>query len=44
MECNRYWKQYTGSSKTKFCYRGNNYKSTNCKFKNKKKVPKEALK
>ena len=44
MECNRCWKQYTGSSKTKFCYRGNNYKSTYCKFKNKKKVPKEALK
>ena len=38
------WKQYTGSSKTKFCYRANNYKSTHRKFKNKKQVLKEALK
>ena len=44
MECNQCWKQYTGSSKTKFCYRANNYKSTHCKFKNKKQVPKETLK
>ena len=27
-----------------FCYRANNYKSTHHKFKNKKQVPKEALK
>ena len=44
IECNQCWKQYTGSSKTKFRYRANNYKSTHCKFKNKKQVPKEALK
>ena len=44
IECNQYWKQYTGSSKTKCRYRANNYKSTHCKFKDKKQVPKEALK
>ena len=44
IECNQCWKQYTGSSKTKFRYRANNYKSTHRKFKNKKQVPKEALK
>ena len=43
-ECNQCWKQYIGSSKTKFRYRANNYKSTHRKFKNKKQVPKEALK
>ena len=40
--CNQ-WKQYTGSSKTKFHYRNKNYKNTHFKFKNKKQVPKEAL-
>ena len=44
IECNQCRKQYTGSSKTKFRYRANNYKSTHRKFKNKKQVPKEALK
>ena len=44
IECNQCWKQYTGSSKTKFRYRANNYKSTHRKFKNKKQVPKEAVK
>ena len=44
IECNHCWKQYTGSYKTKFCYRANNYKSTHRKFKNKKQVLKEALK
>ena len=44
IECNQCWKQYTGSSKTMFCYRGSNFKSTDHKFKNKKLVPKEALK
>ena len=43
-ECNQCWKQYTGSSKTKFRYRANSYKSTHLKFKNEKQVPKEALK
>ena len=43
IECNQCWKQYTGSSKTKFCYKGNNYQSTHHKFKNKKQVPKESL-
>ena len=36
--------QHTGSSKTKFPYRANNYKRTHHKYKNKKQVPKEALK
>ena len=44
IECNQCWKQYTGSSKTKFRYRANNYKSTHRKFKNKKQVEKGALK
>ena len=44
IECNQCWKQYTGSPKTTFYYRANNYKSAHRKFKNKKQVPKEALK
>ena len=44
IECNQCWKQCTGSSKTEFRYRANNYKSFHHKFKNKKQVPKEALK
>ena len=44
IKCNQCWKQYTGSSKTKFCYWANNYKSINRKFNDKKQLPKEALK
>ena len=44
IECNQCWKQYTISSKTKFRYRTNGYKSTHRKFKNKIQIPKEALK
>ena len=36
--------QYTGSAKTKFRFRANNYKSTQRKFMNKEAVPKQALK
>ena len=36
--------QYTGSSKIKFRYIANNYKSTHLQFKDKKQVPEEALK
>ena len=36
--------QYTGSTKTKFKSRANNYKSTQGKFVNKEAVPKQALK
>ena len=39
LECNQCWKQYTGSSKTKFRYMANNYESTHRKFKNKNKFP-----
>ena len=39
IECNQYWKHYTSSSKIKFRYMANNYKSTHGKFKS-KKVPK----
>lgn len=42
-ECKQYGKQDIGSSKTKFCKRENNYKSTHCKLR-KKQVSKEALK
>ena len=44
IECNQCWKQYTGSSKTTFCYRANNYKSTHRKSENKKQISKEVLK
>ena len=44
IECNPYWKQYTGSSKNKLNYSVNNHEFTYRKFKNKKQVPKEALK
>ena len=44
IEYNQCWKQYTDSSKSKFLYRVNNDKSTHHKFKNKKQVPKVALK
>ena len=36
--------QYTGSTKTKFRFRANNYKSTQRNFANKEAVPKQALK
>ena len=36
--------QYTGSTKTKFRSRANNYKSTQRKFVNKQASPKQALK
>ena len=36
--------QYTGSAKTKFRSRANNYKSMQRKFMNKEAVPKQALK
>ena len=35
---------YTGSTKTKFRSRANNYKRTHRKFVNKEAVPKQALK
>ena len=41
IECNQFCKQYTGSSKTKFRYRANYYKSTHRKFKSKNKFPKK---
>ena len=36
--------QYTGSTKKKFRFRANNYKSTQRKFVNKEAIPKQALK
>ena len=36
--------KYTGSTKTKFRSRANNYKSTQRKFVNKEAIPKQALK
>ena len=44
IECDIRGEQYTGSTKTKFRSRGNNYKSTQRKFVNKEAVPKQALK
>ena len=44
IECRVCGEQYTGSTKTKFRSRANNYKSTHRKFINKKEVPKQALK
>ena len=44
IECEICGKQYTGSTKTKFRSRENNYKSTQSKFVNKEAVPKLALK
>ena len=44
IECKICDEQYTGSKKTKFRYRANNYKSTQRKFMNKVAVPKQALK
>ena len=44
VECNICCEQYTGSTKTKFRSRANNYKSTQRKFMNKEAVPKQALK
>ena len=44
IECQICGEQYTGSTKTKFRSRANNYKSTEQKFMNKEVVPKQALK
>ena len=44
IECEICGEQYTGSTKTKFRYRANNYKSMQRKFVNKEAVPKQALK
>ena len=44
IECNICCEQYTGSTKTKFRSRANNYKSTQRKFMNKEAVLKQALK
>ena len=44
IKCEICGEQYTGSTKTKFRSRANNYKSTQRKFVNKEAVPKQALK
>ena len=44
IECEICGEQYTGSTKTKFRSRSNNYKSMQRKFVNKQAVPKQALK
>ena len=44
IECKICGEQYTGSTKTKFRYRANNYERTQRKFMNKEAVPKQALK
>ena len=44
IECEICGEQYTGSTKTKFRSRANNYKSTQRKFMNKQASPKQALK
>ena len=44
IECEICGEQYTGSTKTKFRSRANNYKSTQRKFVKKEAVPKQALK
>ena len=44
IECEVCGEQYTGSTKTKFRSRVNNYKSAQRKFLNKEAVPKQALK
>ena len=44
IECQICGEQYNGSTKTKFRYRVNNYKSTLRRFMNKETVPREALK
>ena len=44
IECEKCGEQYTGSTKTKFRSRANNYKSTQRKFVNKETVPKQVLK
>ena len=42
IECNQCWKQYTGSSKTKFCYRADIYKTTHgIDLRTKNKFPKK---
>ena len=42
--CGEQYTGYTGSTKTKFRSRANNYKSMQKKFVNKEAVPKQALK
>ena len=44
IECEIWGDQYTGSTKTKFRSRADNYNSTQRKFVNKDAVPKKALK
>ena len=44
IECQICGEQYTGSTKTKFRTRANNYNSTQRKFMNKEADPKQALK
>ena len=44
IECEICGEQYTGSTKTKFISRANNYNSTQRKFVNNVAVPKQALK
>ena len=44
IECEMCEEQYTGSTKTKFRSRANNYESTQRKFVNKEEVRKQALK
>ena len=44
IECEICGEQYTGSTKTKFRSRANNYKSIQRKFVNKEAVPKQVLK
>ena len=44
IECRVCGEQYTGSMKTKFRSKANNYKSTHRKFISKKEVPKQTLK
>ena len=44
IECKICGEQYTGSTKTNFRSRANNYKRTQRKFMNKEKIPKQPLK
>ena len=44
IECQMCVDQYTGSTKTKFRSRANNYKSTQAKFSHREAVPKQTLK
>ena len=44
IECQIGCEKYTGSTKTKFRAKANNYKSMQWKFMNRERVPKQALK